>query len=144
MLDSNVLFYAAGDDHPLRVPCRELVTAITASRIEATTTVEVIQEFASVRARRRSRAEAASLAGRYADLLDPLLPIAADDLVSGLGLWQQHEALGSFDALLAAAAIRVGATLVSADKAFGRVQGLSHAVPDVRGVRRLLACDCTS
>ena len=53
VLDTTVLVYAKGIDHPLRQPCRKLIDLIADGRIEATTTVEVIQEFVHVRARRR-------------------------------------------------------------------------------------------
>ena len=59
VLDTTVLIYAVGSEHPLREPCRGLVEAITDGRVEATTTVEVIQEFVHVRARRRGGADAA-------------------------------------------------------------------------------------
>jgi predicted nucleic acid-binding protein len=52
VLDTTVLVYAVGADHSLRRPCRDLVEAIAERRIEATTTVEVIQEFVHVRGRR--------------------------------------------------------------------------------------------
>jgi predicted nucleic acid-binding protein len=54
-------------------------------------------------------------------------------------LWQRHESPGSLDAVLAAACVASGATLVSADKAFARVRGLDHVVPEARGVNRLIA-----
>ena len=39
LLDTTVLVYAKGQDHPLRDPCRELIEAIADRRIEATTTI---------------------------------------------------------------------------------------------------------
>ena len=51
VLDTTALVYAVGGEHPMREPSRRLVEAIAAGRIEATTTVEVIQEFVHVRAR---------------------------------------------------------------------------------------------
>jgi predicted nucleic acid-binding protein len=71
LLDTTVLVYAKGQNHPLRDPCRELIEAVADRRIEATTSVEVIQEFVHVRARRRDRADAASLGRDYAELLSP-------------------------------------------------------------------------
>jgi predicted nucleic acid-binding protein len=56
VLDTTVLVYAKGADHPLRDPCRQLIAAIAARRLEATTTVEAIQELVHVRARHRDRA----------------------------------------------------------------------------------------
>lgn len=139
VVDSTVLVYATGTEHPYRDPCRQLVEAVADGRVAATTTVEVIQEFTHVRARRRSRADAAGLARAYVDLLSPLLPVNADALLTGLDLFGAHP-LGAFDAVLAAAARAGGAhVLVSADSAFADVAGLNHIVPDQQGVDELLA-----
>jgi predicted nucleic acid-binding protein len=54
VFDTTVLVYAKGADHPLRDPCRQLIAAAE-RRIEATTTVEAIQEFVHVRSRRRGQ-----------------------------------------------------------------------------------------
>ncbi len=131
VLDTTVLVYAKGAEHPLREPCRELIAAIADARLDATTTPEAIQEFAHVRARRRGRADAAAVARDYAVLLAPLITVSGEDLGRGLELFERHEALGAFDAVLAAAAIaREAAALVSADGAFSSINGLSHVTPD--------------
>ncbi len=138
VLDTTVLVYAKGSAHPLRDPCRALVSAIAAGQVAATTTVEVIQEFAHVRARRRGRIDAAGLASDYAELMTPLLAVTTEDLRAGLALFQRVESLGAFDAVLASAAIGASAPLVSADAAFAGVAGLRHVIPDATGVRGLL------
>lgn len=125
-IDTTVLVYAVGADHPLRDPCRALVQAIQDGEVTATTTVEVVQELAHVRARRRERRDAVSLARSYAALLAPLVAVDGGDLDAGLDLFERHSRLGAFDAVLAAVALRRGATaLVSADRGFG-------GVPDLR------------
>ena len=140
VLDTTVLVYAKGADHPLRAPCRMLIEAIATGALEATTTVEVIQEFALVRARRRDRADAAALAGDYAEVLSPLMAVTREDLGHGLALFERSSRLGAFDAVLAAAATaRQARALVSADTAFAEVSGLATVVPDEAGVRSLLA-----
>jgi len=140
VLDTTVLVYAKGADHPFRGPCRKLVSLIAAGEIEATTSVEAIQEFVHVRAKRRSRQDAAEIGRDYADLLSPLLDVTRDDLRKGLALFERGEKLGGFDAVLAAAAIARGTdALVSADMGFAAVDGLTHAVPDKVGVESLLA-----
>ena len=139
VLDTTVLVYAKGAEHPLRDPCRELVAALAAGRIEATSTAEVIQEFVHVRARRRDRVEAAELGSDFAELLAPLLVITSEQLSRGLQIFRSHSALGAFDSVLAAAAIDIGASaLVSADAGFSDIGGLDHVVPDAPGVARLL------
>jgi predicted nucleic acid-binding protein len=139
VLDTTVLVYAVGADRELREPCRELIGAIADGRLRATTTVEVLQEFTDVRARRRDRADAARRARDYLDLLAPLLVLGEDDLEHGLRLYSRSDRLGAFDAVLAAAAGRAdAAAIVSADLAFAEAD-VAHVVPDARGVAGLLA-----
>jgi uncharacterized protein len=139
VLDTTILVYAKGADHPLRDPCRELLRAIERGSVVATTTAEAIQEFAHVRARRRDREDAAELARAYVDVLAPLLVIEEDHLREGLRLFERHPELGSFDAVLAAAAIAMGAeALVSADQAFSVVEGLLHVDPGQPAIGSLL------
>jgi uncharacterized protein len=140
VLDTTVLVYAVGADHPLREPCRQLIGAIAGGMILATTTIEVIQEFTHVRARRRDRKDAADLARDYIELLSPLLIAEETDLREGLRLFEEGTGFGSFDAVLAAAARAAGAeALVSADTGFSAIAAIRHVVPDTDGVRELLA-----
>lgn len=125
VLDTTVLVYAVGDDHRLRDPARAIVEAVEEGTAQATTTVEAIQEFVHVRARRRGRADATALGRAYAALLSPLLQPSEEQLVAGLRLFEGADALGAFDAVLAAAAIAADAeALVSADRSFDDVRGL--------------------
>ncbi|HEY0237673.1 MAG TPA: type II toxin-antitoxin system VapC family toxin [Friedmanniella sp.] len=140
VLDTTVLVYAVGSDHPLRDPCRSLVSAVSSGVLAATTSVEVVQEFVHVRSRRRDRRDAVGLGRDYVDLLSPLLVVGADELRTGLTFFETTAELGAFDAVLAAAALAAGAdALVSADRAFAAVRGLRHVVPDASGVASLLA-----
>ena len=140
VLDTTVLVYAVGADHRLREPCQQLIRAIAGGTILATTTIEVIQEFTHVRARRRDRKDAAELARNYIELLSPLLIVEETDLREGLRLFEEGTGFGSFDAVLAAAAHAAGAeALVSADTGFSGIAAIHHVVPDADGVRRLLA-----
>ncbi len=142
VFDTTVLVYAKGSDHSLREPCRNLIAAVADGTIQATTTAEVIQEFTDVRATRRGRDDAARLGSDYADLLSPLLTIDGDALRQGLRFFRQFDALGAFDAVLAAAAAGAGASaLVSADRAFAAVPQVAHVIPDAVGVGRLLEAD---
>lgn len=140
VLDTTVLVYAVGDHHALRAPCRSVVAEVSSGRIRATTTVEVLQEFVHVRARRRGRDDAVDLARDYALLLRPLLELGEPDLRAGLELFTAHQALGAFDAVLAAATRRSGAAaLVSADTAFASVPELHHLDPGQPGFPEALA-----
>ena len=138
VLDTTVLAYAVGADHPLQAPCRQLVRAIAGGEVIATTTIEVIQEFAHVRARRRDRKDAAELARDYIELLSPLLIVEEPDLREGLRFFEENPGVGAFDAVLAAAAHAAGAdALVSADAGFSVIANIHHVIPDADGIGRL-------
>jgi len=138
VIDTTVLAYAVGDAHPLREPCRRLLAAHADGRIEATTTVEVIQEFAHISARRRTRSDAVRLARGYMSAFS-LLVATPDDLDHGLDLFEEHPALGAFDAVLAAVAIgRRADALVSADRAFAAIPDLTLIDPTTPAMRRLI------
>jgi hypothetical protein len=138
LVDTTVLSYAVGVEHPLREPCRRLLRAHGDEQIDATTTVEVIQEFLHVRARRRSHSDAVALARHYVSALAPLAT-RPEDLDLGLTLFERHATLGAFDSVLAAVALnqRVEA-LVSADRAFRDVPGLRWVDPATPEVDHLI------
>ena len=101
----------------------------------------MVQEFAHARARRRGRAgTAGSLARQAAATLHPLLATSRSALDHGLALFERHERLGAFDAVLAAVALEHGAeALVSADAGFTGIRGLRHVVPGTPAFERLVA-----
>ncbi|MBA2444789.1 MAG: type II toxin-antitoxin system VapC family toxin [Nocardioidaceae bacterium] len=140
VVDTTVLVYAVGSQHTYREPSRSLMHAIGSGALRATITVEVIQEFAHVRTRRRGRADARRLATAYADILAPLDATTERHLRAGLAWWDRHEAIGAFDAVLAAVAQDFGASaLVSSARAFARMTEVTHVLPDEHGVAARLS-----
>lgn len=131
LIDTTVLVSAGGAEHPLRGPCRALVAAIGDGQVAATTTVEAIQEFVHVRARRRTRADAVELGRSYAQLLSPLTTVDTDDLGRGFELFERHRDLGAFDAVLVAVLERREhlTAIVSADTCFAKIHGIEHHDP---------------
>lgn len=108
----------------MRGPAVELFRHVTANRLRASTTVEVIQEFVHVRSRRRPRREAVRQARRVATGLAPLWLTDPVELDDGLRLYEEVPSLGAFDAVLAGVARARGAILVSADRGFAAAPGL--------------------
>ena len=129
LLDTTVVVYAHGVEHRLTAPCDAVLAGAARGHLDATTTVEVVQEFAHVHARRgRTREAAVGHARDLRQLLSPLVAATEDDLAAGLDVYERGT-LGCFDAVLAATAMRLGATLVSADRAFAGIDGLAHLDP---------------
>lgn len=140
VVDTTILAYAVGLPHPLKEPSERFLEAVSVGAVHATTSVEVIQEFAHIRARRFPRPEAASAARRFARLLSPLLAPDENALERGLSIYERTSGLGSFDAVLAATAIASDAqALVSADAGFAAVPKLRHVMPGTPEFERLLA-----
>ena len=44
-IDTAIVMYAAGADHPLRDPCRRIIDQISDGSLDAVTSTEVIQEI---------------------------------------------------------------------------------------------------
>ena len=139
VVDTTVLAYAAGGEHPLRLPCRRVFDAANAGLVDVRTSTFVIQEFLHVVSRRRSREDAVMLTGSYADLLSPLVVLDPAQVPAALDLYRRHERLDAFDAFLAATALAASATLVSADRAFATVAGLRWVSPAEPALEDLLA-----
>jgi predicted nucleic acid-binding protein len=140
VVDTSILVYAVGSEHDLGEPSGRLFDAVAEGRLEATSTVEVIQEFTHAFSRRRSRREAADRARSYTTLLAPLLASDASYVDPALDLFERHERLDIFDAFLTAAALDAGASaLVSADAAFASLEELSHVAPGSAAFEELLA-----
>lgn len=128
LLDTSVLVYALGTEHPLRDASRRVVEAAVTVRV--TTALVVIQEFLHVFGLARPRHVAADAARSYAIAFEPLLAPDADDLGLAVELYERHTRLEAFDALLAATALnREVAALVTADRAFADVPGLRALDP---------------
>jgi len=116
-----------------------LLVAHGDGRVDGATTVEVVQEFAHIRARRRPRRDAVDASRAFASSLTMLMA-TPDDLDRGLRLFADHPRLGSFDAVLAAVAIGHGAeALVSADSGFAGIPGLRWIDPATPALDALIA-----
>lgn len=124
LVDTTVLLYAVGDEHPLADSARAFMSEVRLGKARAHTTPEVIQEFVHVRAKRRGRRDAFELAQAYVALFSPLQVINPQHLGAGLELWRDSKKLGAFDAVLAAVAMASNAMLVSADQGFRSIKGL--------------------
>lgn len=136
LLDSAVLIYAVGDEHPLRAPSRALVATAAVGPPPVTTSLAV-QEFLHQRRRRgRSLDEACQQADDYLDAL-AVLDLEVDDVRTAASLLRDVPALDVADACHAAVALRAGVShVVSPDPSFDSVDGLVRLDP-AQAVARL-------
>lgn len=130
LLDSNVLLYATGSDHPLRGPSRAILTAVGRATVEAHITDVVLMEFVYARARRAGREQAVRLARDIVDTVTSVLPLSDQARARALTLYARTTRLSINDSYIAAAALENGLDLVSADQDFVEVSGLVLISPD--------------
>ncbi len=129
-IDTAVVMYAAGTDHPLRSPCRAMVRAIGDGRPDAVTNSEVVQEILRRYSAIGRRQEGIALATATLDLFTPVLPVTHALVRRVPGLMERHPDLSARDAIHVATCLHEGiGEIVSPDRAFDGVPGLRRIDP---------------
>jgi predicted nucleic acid-binding protein len=128
MLDTAVLAYAVGGEHPEQAACRALLEAATRGEVELHVSAEAVQEFLFHRLRRTSRTEAVAQARDVLALcvVHPFDEAVARELLAVV----EASSLGGRDAVHAATAVLAGfAAIVSPDRDFDSAPGLRRLEP---------------
>jgi len=129
LIDTSVLLYAVGGDHPMRAGSRQIVAAAGAGTLELHASVEMVQEFVFHRMRRGDRSSAVRQARDVAGLCI-LHDIDRAILHTALDLIAESGTLGGRDAVHAATAVQHGLSIiVSPDTAFDNIPGLRRIDP---------------
>jgi predicted nucleic acid-binding protein len=132
-VDSAVIAYALGGDHPLQQVCRAILTAAAAGDVELHASTEMVQEVVFHRMRRAGSGPAGRLeavqVGR--DLVAACVLHAFDDVVLNRALeLVAGSSLGGRDAVHAATASVHGFDgIVTPDRDFDAVPGLVRIDP---------------
>ena len=130
-VDTSVIMYAAGSDHPLREPCAAVMRAVEARRIEAVTSVEVIQEIVHwfLAIRRPDIADA--LARSTLDTFAPVLPITHALMRRVPDLARRYPGLAARDVIHVATCIHEGIPeIISTDRGFDAVTEVRRIAPE--------------
>lgn len=134
-IDTAVIMYAGGSDHPMQQPCRELLTAVVHRRLEAVTSVEVIQEILHRFTAIDRRKTGMRMAESALDIFAPVLPINEAIMRRMPTLIGTYDQLSARDLVHVATCQSVGIELiVSPDRGFDAIEGLQRLDPvDVAG-----------
>jgi predicted nucleic acid-binding protein len=129
-VDSAVLMYAAGRQHPLRAPSLRFLDQVADGSIQAITSVEVVQEifhrYISLR-----RPDLAKIVAQDAqDMFAPVVPITHALMRRVPVLADKYPRLQARDLVHVATCIHEGVTeIVSPDKAFDQVDEVRRIDP---------------
>jgi predicted nucleic acid-binding protein len=130
LLDTNVLLYAVGGEHPLRAVSAAIVAAVGETRIHAGITDITLAEFVHATARRNSRPEAVARSHHLLGWVTEVVVADPDVRRRALQLYADHDRLQINDALIAATSMLFQMPLVSADRAFDGIAGLRWFSPE--------------
>lgn len=129
-IDTAILMYAAGAQHPLRGPCRRIVEAVGTRSIDAVTSTEVIQEIVHRYCAIGRRTDGAELATRSLELFAPVLPITHALMRRVPDLTARYPSLAARDIVHLATCLHEGiAAIVSPDRAFDAVSEIQRIDP---------------
>lgn len=130
-VDANVLMHAAGGDHPLQRPCREIVAGIGSRSIAAATSVEVIQEIVHRYLSIGRAPGGLALAEQAMDLFAPVLPITHALMRRVPDLARRYPDLSARDVIHVATCIHEGISeILSTDRGFDAVRELRRIGPE--------------
>jgi predicted nucleic acid-binding protein len=133
-IDTAVIMYAGGAEHPLRNPCGRIIKGVADGDIDAVTSAEVIQEilhrFISVRRPDTGRAQAIDAL----DVFAPVLPITHALMRRVPDLAIRYPSLAARDLVHVATCIHEGITdIVSPDRGFDQVAEVRRIDPAALG-----------
>jgi predicted nucleic acid-binding protein len=129
-IDTAVIMYAAGGEHPLREPSRRILSRIGNGELDGVISVEVIQEilhrFVSVRRTDVGEAQATEAL----DFFAPVLPITHALMRRVPDLARRYPSLDARDLVHVATCIHEGITeIISPDRAFDHVAEVRRIDP---------------
>jgi predicted nucleic acid-binding protein len=130
LVDTNVFLYARGRDHKYREACRALLGTAPSGVVRLEASVEVVQEFTHVLMRRGVDPLSAVAQGHEVSAQCLLHAFDEAVLARALALVAEYSTLGMRDAVHAATALEVDLVqVVSADRVFDRIEGVSRVDP---------------
>ncbi len=125
--------YAAGREHRLRQPCREVLSLVEADRLEAVTSAEVVQEILHRFSRTERWAEGVELAEAVVDAFSPVLAVTHDVVSLMPGLARRYPHHSARDLIHVATCVHHGIrAIISPDTDFDRIVEVERIPPEDR------------
>lgn len=130
LLDAAIFMYAGGRDHPLQAPCRVILQRVADRQLDATTSVEVVQEILHRFVAVRRHGEGLRIAREALELFKPVLPLTDPVMRRVPDLIRQYPALSARDLVHVATCIEAGIdTIISPDRGFDLVHVIKRLDP---------------
>jgi predicted nucleic acid-binding protein len=131
-LDANVVMYAVGSEHPYRLPCQQVMSAIVNDMLRAAIDTEIVQEILHRYGALRRYAEAVAIAQDLLSVVNLVYPVTLRDIRRALELFSAYSAQGvqARDTIHAAVMQNNGIRLIiSADRHSDLIEGIERIDP---------------
>jgi predicted nucleic acid-binding protein len=127
LIDTNVVIYAMGKEHPLKQPARAVLEAVAAGTVLANVDAGALQEVLYVYARRGERARGVRVVAEMMELFPNPFPIRKEEIAVARELMTEHHALDAWDAVHAAVVLtRHLVGILSADSDFDALPNVTR------------------
>jgi uncharacterized protein len=132
-IDTAVIMYAAGKEHPLRDVSRDTLKLAASGQLDAVTSAEVIQEILHRFTALQRRNVGADMARNAMDLFAPVLPITHGVMQRMPHLVERYEALVARDLVHVATCLEHGVeAVITPDQDFDLVDEIQRIAPQDR------------
>ena len=129
-IDTAVIMYAAGSEHPLKAPCQKILRRVADGELDGVTSVEVVQEIIHRFMALRRPAHGASIARDALDLFAPVLPVTHAVMRRMPDLIDRYQGLAARDLVHVATCLEEGIVeIVSPDRGFDSVPEIHRIDP---------------
>lgn len=130
LIDTAVFMYAAGQEHPMREPCREVLRRTRAATLDAVTSTEVVQEILHRFTGTERHADGVRLAQSTLSMFRPLLSIDHAIMRRTCDLARRHPTARARDLVhVATCLVHDLEAIVSPDQAFDRIDEVRRIAP---------------
>lgn len=127
LIDTNIILYSLGREHPLKEPCRRLIAKIASGEISANIDVEVLQEVLYVYTHRNERIKGIAACRYLLDIFPNPFPVAKNEISTAITFMDKYPLLVSRDAIHAAVvASNKLKGIISEDNDFDMIKGIKR------------------
>ncbi|MCI0583506.1 MAG: type II toxin-antitoxin system VapC family toxin [Chloroflexi bacterium] len=131
-IDTAVVMYAAGTDHPLRKPCQRILARVADGELDAVVSIEVVQEIIHRFMALKRPEQGASIATDTLDLFAPVVPVTHAVMRRMPELIEAHPTLAARDLVHVATCLQEGISdIISPDRSFDTVPGIRRIDPAI-------------
>ncbi len=137
-IDTNVIMYAAGREHPYKSPCLNVIKNILMGEITAVTDVEALQEILYRYWHIGELSKGIQLFNDFMETVPTVLDVRKQDILRARDLLKKYPRITPRDAVHGAVMLNHKIrSIISADTDFDRIEGIIREDPLVISSRRL-------